>query len=81
MNTIAQTPRRNAAYHCRWFSTGRGGACSKAALRLQYVSRSSPIAARQDHRNTALSRIVRIDRAAQPHRLTSAVPRAEAKSP
>src|ERR1700676_2701092 len=31
------------------------------------------------HRNTALSRIVRIDRAAQPRRLPSAVPRAEAK--
>src|ERR1035437_6325300 len=69
MSTIAQTRYRNAAHHCRWFSAGRGGACSKPALRLRYVSRSSPLAAREYHRNSALSRIVRIDGAAQPYRL------------
>src|ERR1019366_6310959 len=81
MSTIAQTRYRNAAHHCRWFSAGRGGACSKPALRLRYVSRSSPLAAREYHRNSALSRIVRIDGAAQPYRLLSAAPPPPPTSP
>ena len=83
MSTIAQTRPRNAAHHCRWFSTGRGSACSKAALQLRYVSRPLPIAARarEHHRNRPLAPTVLIDRAAQSHRLPSAAPRAAAKSP
>src|ERR1039458_10189496 len=41
MSTIAQTRYRNAAHHCRWFSAGRGGACSKPALRLRYDCNTS----------------------------------------
>lgn len=72
---------RNAAHHCRWFSTGNGGACSNALLRLQHANQASTIAARQYHRHRPFSRINLIDRPARPHRLPSAAPRAAAKSP